>query len=347
MNKAYHEILPQDYFDNLFEKVKNYVSKGECVLISVMYGLGNKTAFNFLSYQFNKSKMFDKVLTYDPHVNTVNLIRFVKNTDLSQKNLIIVRFFEEIKNKRFLLEKLDSLRRNNPNNLVILAITDYTGIINPMEYVAETKPFFTQRIYLGPFELEKTSAMIDTFEIFYGWKINANDIKTIYKMSGGIPRLIKYICKELIDEKADLSNLDNFLNISNLFELEYLSKNIIKLKSSDLQKLGLTDSNGKIISRLLNRYFKSYKSRIIKELYPTLTDSESRIFTFLIENEGQIMDPDKIADLIKMTDDNFSYWAIYKLISRLKPKVKNNFRIRNMKGKGYFLEKLTSNTEVI
>lgn len=345
MSKAYHEILPLDYFNNLFEKVKNYVTRGECVLISVMYGLGNKTTFNFLSYQFTKSRVFDRVLTYDPHINTVNLIAFVKNADLSQKNLVVIRFFDEIENKSSILEKLDSLRRKKPLNLVFIAITDYTGIINPMDYVAKTKPFFTQRLYIGPFSIDETKRMIKTFEDFYGWRIKPESLVKIHKLSGGIPRFTKYICKELVDAKADLNNLENFLNISNIFELDYLSKNIIKLKSSDLIKLGVVDKSGKIISQLLNNYFKTYKSKIIQELYPSLNDSESRIFSYLIENEGQILDPDKIADLIKMTDDNFSYWAIYKLISRLKPKIKNNFKIKNLKGKGYFLERTNSGLE--
>ena len=49
---------------------------------------------------------------------------------------------------------------------------------------------------------------------------------------------------------------------------------------------------------------------------------------------------DNIANLMKMSDDNFSLWAIYKAISRLKPKVKNNFEIKNIKGKGYMLKKI-------
>ena len=68
-------------------------------------------------------------------------------------------------------------------------------------------------------------------------------------------------------------------------------------------------------------------------------NAEAKVLSFIIENEDKVVSLDKLANLMKMTDANFSLWAIYKMISRLKPKVKNNFQIKNIKGRGYLLQK--------
>jgi len=41
-----------------------------------------------------------------------------------------------------------------------------------------------------------------------------------------------------------------------------------------------------------------------------------------------------------LSDEDFSLWAIYKLISRLKVKIKKYFEIINHKGNGYILQKI-------
>ena len=78
---------------------------------------------------------------------------------------------------------------------------------------------------------------------------------------------------------------------------------------------------------------------MISNLYPQLGDTETKILSFFSEKESKIVTLDNLAHLMKMSDDDFSLWAIYKLISRLKVKVKNNFNIKNLKGRGYILSK--------
>ena len=79
---------------------------------------------------------------------------------------------------------------------------------------------------------------------------------------------------------------------------------------------------------------------MVKQIFSNLTKQESRLLTYLLENANAIVSIDKMAELIEMTDEDFSLWAIYKLISRLKVKIKKYFEIINHKGNGYILQKI-------
>ena len=157
-------------------------------------------------------------------------------------------------------------------------------------------------------------------------------------MSGGIPRLIKYICKEIIENKGTVLQT-KFDSIPINFQLTLLTKLLIKLSKNQLESLGILEK-GKIKSKLLKDYFKNYQNEVVSQIFSNLTKQEQKLLTFLLENKDQVVSIDKIADLIQMSEDDFSLWAIYKLISRLKLKVKTNFNIKNLKGQGYMLQQI-------
>lgn len=182
--------------------------------------------------------------------------------------------------------------------------------------------------------------MIEITCEFFGWKVQRKLYPEIYSLSGGIPRLIKHICKLISEEKIKVDNLDKFEeDPAILFQLNYLVNLLVSVESKYLFRLGLTDENGKVKSALLERYLKKYRSLLVTKFFPRLTILESKVVSYLYENEGEILTLDKISELLKMTDDNYSLWAIYKVISRIKPKIKSNFKITNLKGRGYILEK--------
>jgi len=341
MNVTYYKTLPKDYFDNLYTRVADKLTHNQNVCISVIRGGGARTIFNHLNNYLLEDKLFGEIKVFDPEIEDVNLTDFIKTlVDTPRQRLVIIISFEQISDKQIVLTKLDSLRRRHPELLTFLAITDHNVITNPESYQTTSSIFFSDIIYVPPFNRIQTEKMINTLTYFYGWEIKPNIVDKIYNLSGGNPRLIKYFCKEVSESNYPISNFEKFILVPQInFQLNLISKLLITTPVSKLDLLGLTDKEGKIISQLVRYYLKNYKSDIINALYPALGNTEAKIASFLIESEGRVVSIDKIANLVKMTDDNFSLWAIYKMISRLKPKLKNNFKIHNIKGRGYLLTK--------
>ncbi|OGM14481.1 hypothetical protein A3A76_05780 [Candidatus Woesebacteria bacterium RIFCSPLOWO2_01_FULL_39_23] len=345
MNKAYFETLPKDYFGNLYQKVSSSLTKGENVCLSVIPGFGEKTIFNFLSFNFRSDKLFDEIYVYDPELENENIIDFTKKLIFAnnlKNKLLIIRFFEQIEDKPKTLEKLDSLRRKNPKYLTYLAISNQEALLYPSSHQALTTVFFSDIIYFLPFDTIQTASMINSLINYYGWNINLSVFDEIYHLSGGIPRIIKYLTKELYESHIPLSNKDKLILIPQIsFQLKLLTIILITHNKKQAYLLGLTDGNYRLKSSLLKYYIKNFRSEMITRLYPQLSDTETKILSFFSENEGKIVSLDNLAALMKMSDDNFSLWAIYKVISRLKPKIKNNFNLKNVKGRGYVLTKVS------
>jgi len=333
--------LAKDYFGEMYPKVIENLIRGENVCISVISGFGVKTLFNFLDFNISNDNLFDHVFVYDPEIEKGNLLEFTKGviSEFPDDNkLIIVRFFEQTKHKSEILEKLDSLRRRSPKSLVFLVFADHSAIIDTNEYQARSTIFFTEIFYMKPFDKNQSEKMIKSLTNFYGWRTDENLYEKIYSISGGIPRIIKYVVKEIYETRTPINNFEKFLSSPHIsFQLELLTKLLIKLPKKKVEMLGLV-VKGKIKSKLLQHYFLNYQNNLAKQLFINLTKQESKILSFLLENQGVILQVDKIADLIEMADEKYSLWAIYKLISRLKGKVKKYFEIQNFKGQGYMLQ---------
>ena len=176
-------------------------------------------------------------------------------------------------------------------------------------------------------------------EKYYGWKIDEAIHKEIFALSGGIPRFIKHICKNIAERGINIENPETFFgDPAIIFELDYLTKMTMKLSKKDLQKLALLNEWGQMKSKLLDIYFKKYKNRVVEQLYPALSDLEARIVTYFYENKDCVVSIEKLGDLFEVSGHEFSLWAIYKLISRVKSKLKDNFEIKNVRKRGYMLK---------
>jgi len=341
--KNYYHYLPRDYFHNLYAKVADKLLKSENTCISVMYGCGGKTFLNLFLRLAEEDSLFKNIHYFDPEIEKEDIIEYTKNK-LKRNNtrkLIVVRHFEKIEKKRETLEILNRLRQPHPENLIYLVITDHTGVTQPEKYMAKTNIFFPDRFYISPFNLNQTTLMISITAKFFAWEIDERLYQKLYKLSGGIPRLIKHIYKEIIENKTKIDSLDKFLkNAAILFQLRYLTELLVTLDNDHLKTLGLINKENKIKSQLLGYYFNSYQSEMVAQLFPNLSFLEAKVFSYLYENKGEIVSIDKIGDLVEMSGSDFSLWAIYKLISRLKPKVKKYFNIGNIKGRGYVLQNI-------
>lgn len=345
MTQPYYAFLPKDYFNGLYFKVADKLSKGENVCVSVLRGCGGQTFFNYFLFYAKKDQLFKKIYHYDPEIEKQGIVPFVKEItkNLKTDSLIVTRLFQTNKNKKELLEKLNSLRLPIWDKLVFLFIVDHTGIITPEEYFAQSTIFFHQRFQIIPFDAHQNEQMVSILAKFFGWEISPKLYPKIFRLSGGIPRFIKHLCQDLVENGVPITNLKNFqTNPSLVFELNYLAKLLITLNNNQLKILGLLDSRGKIKSLLLADYFQNYQSEFIKQLFSDLSPAETKILSYLYENKNKVITLEKIADLMEMTEDKYSLWAIYKLLSRLNQKIKNHYKIENRKGQGYFLKEVNA-----
>ena len=57
-------------------------------------------------------------------------------------------------------------------------------------------------------------------------------------------------------------------------------------------------------------------------------------------HKGKIIDKDRIFLLMKLAEEDYSLWAIYKAVSRVKEKVKGKYKLKTLKSRGYILEEI-------
>lgn len=341
MIKTYEYQLPRNYFDNLYEKTHTFLTKGENVLVSAIYGCGSSIFLNLFLRLNKEGHLLENVYFYDPISNKIPLIKFVKDIqkkDKKQKTLVI-RLFEKIENKKEVLENLHSLKQVNSKNITYLIFTDHTGFTKPDEYMGISTPFFNGRFFIGPFDTDNTKKLIEINSNYFGWNTPKESHGSIINLSGGIPRIVKHIARLMHEERNSIEDIEWFLKEPSIkFQLENMASIFRTERISNLIRLGLIDNDKKIKSYLLERYLENYKSEIITSLYPRLANLESELLSLLYDNKGQVITIDQIGDFMELNGRVFSPWAIYKLMSRLKIKIKNNFEIENLKGRGYILK---------
>lgn len=340
MRKQLHDYLNLGYYGNLYSKIGTSLDNGEDVFLFSLSGCGDKVALNFLLKMLRKNKKYDRVYYLDMEVEEMDLVKYIRekiSVD-SQRKLMVIRNFHNVDNKEDVLEKLCSYKTPHPKALAYLIAADHTGILRPDDYFGRTRSFTSQRYKLLPFDFQETCRMMEVYEKAYGWRIKPTRYRRIFELSGGIPGFFKHICQEHVEEGVAMEDLAEYQkNPSILFGLKNYTRMLISLTKPDLKELGLTDDRGKIRSRLLADYFRIYQSSLISELYPGLSRLEAKVLTYLWENRGKPVSLDKIGDLMEMGEERYSLWAIYKLVSRLKPKVVNHFTVKNAKGRGYIL----------
>lgn len=303
-----------------------------------MHGCGGRTFLQLFIHHFPKDMPSMQVHLFDPEIEKLPLIKFVSNKIRSNHNsLVFVRSFEKIDNKKTVLEKLNSLIHTNNGSLLFLVETNHDGIVNPENYYGTSTQFFQDRFYMSPFDLERSKEMIKINDEYYGWNTPKKYHQDIYQLSGGIPRLIKHICKDINEREADMNSYMKFFsNPSIRFQLDYMSKLLINYPEY-LTELQIVNSDAEIRSILLKEYFSAYKSNFVSEIYPELTELELKLFTYLYENEKGLTGLNELGDIFDKAGHEFSPWAIYKHISRLKKKIADKFEIKTFKNRGYKL----------
>jgi len=156
-------------------------------------------------------------------------------------------------------------------------------------------------------------------------KNDSQTVQLIMRLSGGIPKLAKY----LIVHNGEFNENDNtYLTLINS-----ISSSISDYNPTDLRSLSLTDENGNFLSELLGKYAKraveikinfdlsfEEKGIVSKE---KLTSVESKIIKKMLDNGGKIS-KEEVSDIKWGMGkyDQFSDQAINKQMRRLSQKFK-------------------------
>ena len=173
----------------------------------------------------------------------------------------------------------------------------------------------------------------------------------IHLLSGGISRLIKYLClnsnllslspNQILDQDSDIKKI-----------LDTIARNIYQLKKNQLLNFNLTDTKEGPTSSLLDCYLSINQHLFINininpdfsfaedhQLSKSIfTKSEADIICYLIEN--QIINRDTLAKLKwgKLSYENYSDQAINQTISRINSKLEKHI-IQSIPKLGYKLIK--------
>jgi len=205
-------------------------------------------------------------------------------------------------------------------------------LIHPKRYFPKSvRPVSCVKIR-KPFDFGKTKHAIDQRRLTNGWNIPSEFEEEIYRLSGGIPGLIKRLCS-FVDTYKSLDKKEVLEYPPVEMVLEELVDLFAYFPKSKLQLLGLLDSKGNTISPLLEQAYLGSLSRKCLESSPLL----NQVFEYFKEREEDLVSLYEISDLVQRGE--FSLWGTYKLIERLKKKLPSNYRLKNVKGKGYILQK--------
>ncbi len=348
-----YQDLPPNAYNNILERVLLFITQGESAFLSVLPGCGMNILVQFLiknlSEQYNE-KLF--VVTGTP----VDLHRFIlkEEQNLSKDKVIIWRAsdtWNSSQTSRLINDKIKLIQ--NLKRFSIIGIGPFVWYLNPDWIIGNFGTMFVRNLYIGPFEGNAYELHIKYTAKHQQVSLTNKMIQDIFKLSGGIPRIFKYIL--ILHRQKPIVNfqsisLEDFLDYPSLyFEFKFLSQLLDKYNKKILVKLGIIDSNGNIKSELLKTYYTSYYKQLKTEtnvIYTHNTLLKSRENLTQVENTilDILMDKDNfvsLQDLVyKLGIAGYKYQpdSLYKLVQRLREKLKDtHIRIINNRGKGYRL----------
>ena len=345
--------LPKNYFGNLYKNIHLSILRENNSLVSFLSGTGQSIFVSFLAYNLKNDLNKDyEFLTFslDLEKKPIKLVKDFLEKKPNKKKIIIFTIDKKPKKReRRIIGSFSKLSVFYSGKAVFIAITRDYGITNPLIYMPAYRPFFRDFYHFTYFPKESFSKFIDYTCSYYNYSRPKKEEEAIlYQLSGGIARLSKYIlrARSLYDLNLNSLNLD-----ANTFYLltEYpvmkhylnlLLKMLYTFNKGDLGKLSLIDKKGNIRPKLLSLYVKKYTHPYVQENFSHLTESEQKILSLFYLRVGKVVSIDKIAQVLNMNDYNFSLFAVYKLISRLRKKIIQKAKIKTLRGRGYILEKI-------
>jgi hypothetical protein len=355
------EYIGANHFGNLVPAVTKLLINGESVVIYGMPGYGRKHFLRLMERVLIQNEMvktvFIECLANAANINKVlsreinnltgsneseldylRLERFLK----TQKLIVILGHIEEVENKQELFSTLLKIRELGIDKFALLSSADQTIKTQKDEYMELGEIMFANVIRMPLFNMEGTKRILEINRDYFGYGVPDTVVSKIFSLTGGNPALIKHLGK-YISEMGDLelNNLDLMLKFTSLeIKLKSLVKVLISEDKWVLEDIGMIGTSGELFSPILKEYLKRYELENQRLFLPQLSPREARILLFLLTNRDRLTTIDKIGFLMNLTEDNFSMWAVYKAISRLKNRVKDRYEIKVVKNRGYLISEM-------
>jgi len=348
--------LSKDHFGSVSNEIIQLLAKGQCSAVYGIPGYGmdyfakhiqllinkNYPKINviFLNLQFNNHKIpllkkeFSK-LTNTKKIDEITLSKFLN------KNKIMVILGEVYKAKyRKLFKYLKAIRSLNPTNFTVLTVANYTLFKYPKRYMKYGGDIFFTLKLIPNFDLEGVKRIMRINNEEYNWRTPLNLSKKILFLSGGNPGLVKNTCQAIYDEGIEiLSHPEKLIKHHALhYRIAEIAELATKLNTDEQIKLGILNNNGTIFASLISEYLKNNVIDGLDNLFPNLTKTDRRIFTLFIRNKNKIIDKDQLSIVLDQTADTYSQWAIYKAIARVRDKIKDRYKIKTLRGRGWIME---------
>ncbi len=319
------EYFHQDYLDLL-----GLLGKNENVAYASSPATGEERFMEYAAYWINKESNFTALYVKDGVTDLEDIVTKVKK---SAKTAVIIMpyFYRNVEdNAQFLRRIKAKLPYSN-----ILAVVKFPWDIHvdPAKYTNYATLFANLSIR-KPLRQDQVEEAIELRKTLHNWQLQNLDIKKVMLYSGGLLKLIKRIAsfydKEGICELGKLVNKPQIMSI-----LAGLAEVYSTLPLSVLVEMGLVTDSGHPKSLLLKSYLDkhSFAPRV------ELSGKSLTLFNLMYENRNKLV-TDEMIDAVVRNGRSSTLWANYKLVARLKKNLRNRYKIRNVKGKGYVLSEV-------
>lgn len=306
-------------------------------------GQGEIFFFETYLYPNNIKEAIKKTLVSKLSFNNSNqdFIQAVEGYLVRKRIIIVLAHAQNLMtNQKNALTLLLRLRNLFSDHFSVLSSCDSSIISGNDQYLVTGQDLFSHLIKISPFNFQGTKRILRTNQTFYGFNYPETVFRKIHHLSGGNPALIKHL-GQAVDRlgKQVLSQPKVLVETPTLkVKLNDLAQVILSEPKEVLRRIDVLDSQDRIFSPLLALYLKNYELVNIVNLFPQLTKQERKILTYFIKNKNKVIDKDRISFLMGLSEEDFSLWALYKAISRLKNKIKNHYQLVNFKNKGYIIQ---------
>ena len=353
------EKLPLDHFGNLVPQVKKELIQGQPVCVTGMPGIG-------LNFFLKKMEMFlsdsgEKVIFLQAplyHNNFERVIKKVLKKELcfeadsdfflalkdrlkSQKLFIILSSLDSLVPEqtsaiRFILQ----LRNLDPSSLFFLTSANSSLVTNYDHFLKLGEDLFYNVKVVPLFDLQGTERILNINKKLLSLDYSEKTYSKIYELSMGNAAMTKHLGLAVDKFGPEiLKNKKTLIQFPSLrVKIDEIAQVILKEPVETLKKLKIINQQGDIFSPLIKKYFEIYEPVDIERVFPGLTKRERKLLAFFLANKGKVLDKDKLSFLTEMGMGDFSLWAVYKSVSRLRVKIKQHYKIVNIKGIGYQLK---------
>lgn len=342
--------------------------------------LTTKNSYHWLFQLSIQLEIFDPSYSHvqaeDPVILLTNIQKYLIGLAKENKHLTIVisspKVWERLpKEAAFVLRAIwDTYRKppRNPCSLIFLfhskcpSSEQFTQFYDPLrEAMNENYLFFPIM------DRAETDYTLDRFVQFLNLSLKGSYKQLIYELTGGYYPLIQLILKlikslqlkvssgtikSIVNNKViirELTNLWSSFDEAQKVEITRAAKGILTPSKglTTLQNLGLISKENRVEAAWIRSFIleRKYKVADTSERIPTksyLKGKEYVVYRGLLAKQGEVVTRGEIAEILwdKDVREKYSDWAIDKVISRIRKKLKQNYStnsIITLKKQGYVL----------